>query len=54
MINGDLLSYTGCPKKNWKRLIGHRTKGFRSIVNFSFELNRKHSNLDFETKFAQI
>ena len=23
-------------------------------MNFAFDLNRKHSNLDFETKFAQI
>ena len=40
--------------KNEKRLTDHRTKGFCSIINFSFDLNKKHSILDFETKFAQI
>ena len=47
------LPLTGVPKKV-KRLIDNRTKGFCSIINFSFDLNRKYSNLDFETKFAQI
>ena len=41
-------------KKNYKRLIDHRTKGFCSIINFAFDLNRKHSHLDFELTFAQI
>ena len=42
-----------CPKK-WKRLINHRTKSFYSIIKFSFDSNRKHSNLDVETKFTRI
>ena len=37
-----------------KCLIDHRTKGFCSIMNFSFDFNRKHSNVDFETKLAKI
>ena len=45
---------SGCPKKNQKCLIDHRRKRFCSIINFSFDLNRKHSNLDLETKFAKI
>ena len=41
-------------QKHQKRLIDHRTKGLCPIINFSFNFNRKHSHLDFETKFAQI
>ena len=41
-------------QKHSKRFIDHRTKGFCSIINFSLDFNRKYSNLDFETKFAQI
>ena len=33
-------------------MIDHRTKDFCSIIIFYF--HRKHSYLDFETKFAQI
>ena len=45
---------TSVPPKNYKHFIAHRTKGFCSIIKFSFDLNRKYYNLDFETKFAQI
>ena len=51
---GNPLLYWVSPKKNYKRSIDHRTKGFYSITNFAFDLNRKHSDLDFEIKFAQI
>ena len=44
----------GDPKKEVKRLIDDRTKGFCSIVKFAFDFCRKDPNLDFETKFAQI
>ena len=37
-----------------KRSIDNRTKRFRSIIKMSFDFYRKDSNLDFETKFAQI
>ena len=40
--------------KSYKRLIDHRTKRFYSIINFAFDLSREHTNLDFETRFAQI
>ena len=43
------------PKTDKKRLIDHKTKGFYPIIIFfSYDLNRKHPNLNFETKFAQI
>ena len=44
----------GVPEKDWKRLVDYRTKIVSSIVKFSFDFNRKHSNVYFETKFAQI
>ena len=34
------------PQKYYERLIDHRTKGFCSIINFPFDVNRKYSNLD--------
>ena len=39
--------------KNYNRLIDHRTKGFCLYIKF-FYFNRRQSNLEFETKFAQI
>ena len=44
------INIPGVPKKV-KSLIDHRTKDFCSIIKFSFDFN---SNLDFETKFAQM
>ena len=40
--------------KKLERLIDHRAKGFLLIISFSFDVNRKYSNLDFKTKFVQI
>ena len=37
-----------------KRLIGHKAKGFCSNINVSFDFCRKASDVNFETKFAQI
>ena len=31
-----------------------QNKGFCSIIKFSFDFDRKHSNLDFETEFVQV
>ena len=58
-ISRHLNSNTGCPpppkkKRKWKRLIDRKTKCFCSIINFSCDLDTRHSTLDFETKFAQI
>ena len=50
----DISSFTGCPEQKVKRLIDQRTKGFCTIVKFYFDFNRKHSNLDFETKLVQM
>ena len=52
-INSTQIILLGVPKKV-KRLIDHRTKGFCSVIKFSFDLSRKHLNLDFGTKIAQI
>ena len=37
-----------------KRLICHKTKGFHSVMKFSFDSSGNHSNLDFETEFTRI
>ena len=43
----------GVPKKV-KCLFDHRTKGFCSIIKFTFGFNKKHSTLDVETNFTKI
>ena len=43
----------GVPRKV-KCLFDHRTKCLCSIIKFSFDSNKKHSDLDFETKFTQF
>ena len=43
---------TGCPKID--KTSDHRIKDFCSIIIISFDFNKKHANLDFETKFTQI
>ena len=53
-IWGKCHSVYRVSQKSNKRLSDHRTNGFCSITNFAFDLNSKHSNLDFDTKFAQI
>ena len=35
-------------------MFDHRIKGFCIIVKFSFDFNKKHFDLDFETKCIQI
>ena len=37
-----------------KRLIDHKTKDFCSITKLPFHFNGNHSNLNLETKLAQI
>ena len=42
------------PNKKQKLLTDHKTRGFCSIINFSFNVDTKDFDLEFETKFAQI
>ena len=49
-----ILFYTGCPKKSKNVLVDHKTIGFCLIIKFCFQVDAKHFNLGFETKFAQI